>query len=104
MHSDFVSTHVHQQSHLKDLYMMVCLASNNSFSSWKSPGINVGSRISETSWDLAVMKRSFWNLSKWHLFHRIEYAVALFFIPSLNEASLQLIGDLIDAEDEGDVK
>ena len=28
----------------------------------------------------------------------------LIFIPLLNEASLQFMGDLIDAEDEGDVK
>ena len=35
---------------------------------------------------------------------RIEYADPPFFIPFLNEASSQLMGDLIDAEGEGDVK
>ena len=31
------------------LLMKVCLASNYFFSSWEGPGVNVGSRISETS-------------------------------------------------------
>ena len=32
------------------------------------------------------------------------YAEAPYFVLILNEASLQLMGDLINAEDEGDVK
>ena len=58
MLSDFVSTHVCQQSLLEDIVHEGLLASNNSFS-WEGPGVQVGSRISETSWDLVVVKRSF---------------------------------------------
>ena len=99
----YLPTSVNRAS-LKTWYIKVCFASNNSFSCWEGPGVNVGSRISVTSWDLAVMKISSWKLSKWHSFLRIDYAEAPFLIRFLNEASLQFMGDLIDAEDEGDVK
>ena len=89
---------------LKTWYMKVCLASNNSLSSWEGPGVKVGSSISETSWDLAVLKGFFWNLSKWHSSLRIEYAEAPFFMPFWNDVSSELMGDLIDVVDEGDVK
>ena len=65
--------------------------------------MKVGSRISETSWDLAVMKRSLWNLSKLHSSFKIDYAEVSLFIHFLNDASSKCMGDLIDVEDEGGV-
>ena len=78
---------------LKTLYMKTCFASNSSFSSGEGPGVKVGSRISETSWDLAVMKRSLWNLSKYLSSFKVQYEEASLLIPFLERWKLYMDGE-----------
>ena len=89
---------------LKTLYMKTCLASNNSCSSGEGPGVKVGSSISETSWDFAVMKRSIWNLSKYLSSFKVEYADASLLILFLKDASSKCIGDLTGRGDVVDLR
>ena len=63
----------------------------------------MGSRISETSGDLAAMKRSLWNLSKYLSSFKVEYVEASLLISFLKDPSSMLMGDLIGVEDEGHV-
>ena len=67
--------------------MNTCFASNSSFSYGEGPGVKGGPRISETSWDLAVSKRSLWNLSKYLSSFKVEYEEALLLILFLKDAS-----------------
>ena len=49
------------------------------------------------------MKRSLWNLSKYFSSFNVEYEEASLLIIFLNDACSECIGDLMDAEGEGDV-